>query len=131
MREEVIITMVYRPYTCPLCHSAFRNESGMKWHIAHRHEVPAAFDALGKDYEVKTASLKEENSQLKQELEQLREQLLLVQATLSEEKVEKLDAFNQIQRLEQERDKTIMALVVRDKILKDQFNIELPNPLVQ
>jgi len=50
---------------------------------------------------------------------------------LSEEKAEKLEAITQKQRLEQERDKTIMALVVRDKILQDELNIELPNPLVQ
>lgn len=123
--------MVDRPYKCPLCHSAFRNESGMKWHVAHRHEVPAALDALGKDYEAKTASLKEENSQLKQKLNQLQEELSLIKVALSEEKAEKLEAITQKQRLEQERDKTIMALVVRDKILQDKLNIELPNPLAQ
>jgi len=123
--------MVDRPYKCPLCHSAFRNESGMKWHVAHRHEVPAALDALGKDYEAKTASLKEENSQVKQKLDQLQEELSLIKVALSEEKAEKLEAITQKQRLEQERDKTIMALVVRDKILQDKLNIELPNPLAQ
>ena len=123
--------MVDRPYKCPLCHSAFRNESGMKWHVAHRHEVPAALDALGKDYEAKTASLKEKNSQLKQKLDQLQVELSLIKVALSEEKAEKLEALTQRQRLEQERDKTIMALVVRDKILRDQLNIELPNPLAQ
>ena len=123
--------MVDRPYKCPLCHSAFRNESGMKWHVAHRHEVPAALDALGKDYEAKTTSLKEENSQLKQKLNQLQKELSLIKVALSEEKAAKLEALKQMQRLELERDKTIMALVVRDKILQDQLNIELPNPLVQ
>lgn len=93
-REEVIIRMVDRPYKCPLCHSAFQNESGMKWHVAHRHEVPAALDALGKDYEAKTTSLKEENSQLKQKLGQLQEQLSLIQVTLSEEKAGKLEALS-------------------------------------
>ena len=48
---------------------------------------------------------------------------------LSVEKEEKLEAFKQIQRLEQERNKTIEALVVRDMILRDKLNIELPNPL--
>ncbi len=119
--------MVDRPYKCPLCHSAFRNESGMKWHVAHRHEVPAAFDALGKDYEAKTTSLKEENSLLKQKLEELP----LIKVALSEEKAENLEALTQIQKLEQELDKAIMALAMRDTILKDQFNIELPNPFAQ
>ena len=121
--------MVDRPYKCPLCHSVFRNESGMKWHVTHRHEVPAALDALGKDYEAKTASLKEETSQLKQKLDQLQKELSLIKVTLSEEKAEKLVAITQRQQLEQERNKTIEALIVRDMILKDQLNIELPNPL--
>jgi len=103
----------------------------MKWHVAHRHEVPAALDALGKDYEAKTASLKEENSQLKQKLDQLQVELSLIKVTLLEEKAEKLEALTQIQRLEQERDKTIMALAARDIILRDKLNIELPNPFVQ
>ena len=120
--------MVDRPYKCPLCHSAFRNESGMKWHLAHRHEVPAALDALGKDYEAKTASLKEENSQMKQELAQVREELSLNKMALSVEKEEKLEVFKQMQRLKQELGKAIEELVVRDMILKDKLNIEMPNP---
>ena len=63
--------MPSRAYKCPLCHSAFRNESGMKWHLAHRHEVPTAFDALGKEYETKLVSLQDENTLLKQKVQQL------------------------------------------------------------
>ena len=100
----------------------------MKWHLVRSHEIPAALDALDNKYETETASLKEENSQLKQKLNQLQKELLLIKVTLSEEKTEKLEALTQRQRLEQERDKAIMALVLRDKILKDQLNIELPNP---
>ena len=62
--------MVSRPYKCSLCNSAFRNESGMKWHLAHRHEIPGAFDALGKDYETKTMNLLDENVLLQKKLEQ-------------------------------------------------------------
>jgi len=101
----------------------------MKWHLAHSHEIPAALDALGKDYEAKNASLKEEISQMKQKLAQLREELSLIKMALSKEKAEKLEAITQKQQLEQERNKTIEALVVRDKILQDELNIELPNPL--
>jgi len=100
----------------------------MKWHLAHRHEVPAALDALGKDYEAKTASLKEENSQMKQELAQVREELSLNKMALSVEKEEKLEVFKQMQRLKQELGKAIEELVVRDMILKDKLNIEMPNP---
>jgi len=99
----------------------------MKWHVTHRHELPASLDALGKDYETKVAILKDENFQLKQ----FQEELSLIKVALSEEKAEKLEAFTQKQQLEQERDKVIMALVVRDQILQDQLNIELPNPLAQ
>ncbi len=120
--------MVNRPYKCPLCHSVFRSESGMKWHLTHRHEVPAALDALRKDYENKNTSLKDENSHMKQELTQFQEELSLTKVALSEEKTAKLEAFKHKQQLQQELNKAIVELVLRDKILKDKFNIELPNP---
>ena len=126
--------MVDRPYKCPLCHSVFRNESGMKWHVFHRHEVAAALDALdalGKGHEAETASLKGVNSQLKQELEQLQVELSVIRVTLLAEKAEKLAALTRIQQLEQAGDNMILGLVVRDRLLKDHLNIELPNPLTQ
>ena len=52
---------------CPLYSSVFRTESGRKWHIVHRHEIPSAFDIINKDYEVKTVSLQEESMRIKQE----------------------------------------------------------------
>jgi len=67
----------------------------MKWHVTHRHELPASLDALGKDYETKVEILKDENFQLKQKLEQLQEKLSLIKVALSEEKAEKLEAFTQ------------------------------------
>lgn len=36
----------------------------MKWHLAHRHEIPGAFDALGKDYEAKCAALQQQRRDL-------------------------------------------------------------------
>ena len=63
--------MVSRPYKCPLYHSAFKGESGMEWHLAHRHEIPNAFDALGKDYEAKITNLLEENALLEKKTKQL------------------------------------------------------------
>ena len=67
--------MPSRPYKCPVCHSAFRNESGMKWHLAHRHEVPGAVDALDKKYETKIVGLQDENTLLKQKLERAESEL--------------------------------------------------------
>ncbi|MGD0855200.1 MAG: hypothetical protein ABSA18_05285 [Dehalococcoidia bacterium] len=63
--------MLDRPYKCSLCHSAFRTESGMKWHLAQRHDIPAALGAIRKDYERKLVSLQEENAMLKQRLQHL------------------------------------------------------------
>ena len=82
--------MVSRPYKCPLCTSAFRNESGMKWHIAYRHEIPNAFDALGKEYEANALSLKEENALFRKNLEQLTRELERTKLALLKEQEEKL-----------------------------------------
>jgi len=117
-----------RPYKCPLCQSAFRNESGMKWHVAHRHEIPTAFDTLGKDYEAKTANLQEENARLKKKLEQLQRELDETKIALLQETTERLKAVAQVQQLYNDRQKAIFGLVARDKIIKERLNIEIPNP---
>lgn len=120
--------MPERPYKCPLCHSTFRNESGMKWHIAHRHEIPVAFDALGKDYKAKIVSIEEENIQKERQLAQVREELAETKIALQVEKTAKAEAFTQVNRLDEDRHKAIMGIVIRDQIIRDRLNIELPNP---
>ena len=74
-REEGEKTMVERPYKCPLCHASFRNESGMMWHITHRHEAPQALEALGKNYEEKLEELRNENATQAREIKDLKAQL--------------------------------------------------------
>ncbi len=127
--------MVSRPYKCPLCNSAFRNESGMKWHIAHRHEIPTAFDALGKDYEATTTSLREEKHQLEvklrqtqEELDQARIVLIREQEKRMREQVERLEEDVQTTRLNQDLQKAVVAIVARDCIIKERLGIEMPNP---
>jgi len=120
--------MVNRPYKCPLCHSAFRNESGMKWHIAHRHEIPTAFDALGKDYEAKTTNLLEENAALKKKLEQIERELEQTKMVLIQEQGERLKEAAQIEKLNKDLQKAILVIAVRDQIIKERLNIEMPNP---
>jgi len=109
--------MPNRPYKCPLCHSVFRTESGMEWHIAHRHEIPTAFDTLGKDYEAKTISLQNDNAQLKQKLDELEAGLKETKMKLLEKTAAKLEADAQVQQLTTERDKAILAMVLRDRII--------------
>lgn len=120
--------MVSRPYKCPLCQSVFRNESGMKWHLAHRHEIPAAFDALGKDYEAKAANLLEEKATLKKKLEQLESELQETRVALIREQAEKAEAIAKVVDLNKNLDKAAMALAVRDGIIKQRLNIDMPNP---
>lgn len=120
--------MVSRPYKCPLCHAAFRNESGMKWHIAYRHETPAAFDALGKDYESKITNLQEENALLKKKLEQLDGELHKTQITLIQEKAENKEKTAQVLKLNNDIQKMVTMIAVRDSLIKERLNIEMPNP---
>ena len=120
--------MVSRPYKCPLCHSTFRNESGMKWHIAHRHEIPNAFDALGKDYETKTTSMLEENALLKKKVMQLEMTLEQIQIDLLQERGEKLKEAAEVMKLNNDIQKMVMALVFRDHLIKERLNIEMADP---
>ena len=62
----------------------------MKWHIAHRHEIPNAFDALGKDYEIKTTKLLEENALLEKKVQLLEVKLQQTEINLIKEQGEKL-----------------------------------------
>ena len=119
--------MVSRPYKCALCNSAFKNESGMKWHIAHRHEIPTAFDALGKDYAAKTANLQEENVLLKKKLEQIERELERTKIALIQEQEERLKEAAGAVRLNQDLRKAAIAIVVRDNIIKERLGIQMPN----
>lgn len=120
--------MVSRPYKCPLCHSAFRNESGMKWHIAHRHEIPTAFDVLGKDYDAMVTKLSEENSLLKKKVEELKMALKQTEIDLLQERGEKLKEVAEVMKLNNDIQKMVMALVFRDHLIKERLNIEMPDP---
>ena len=120
--------MVSRPYKCPLCHSVFRSESGMKWHIAHRHEIPNAFDALGKDYETKARNLLEENALLKTKVEQLERELEQTKIALIQEQGERLEEAAEVSRLNNDIQKAAIAIAARDIIIKQRLNIEMPNP---
>ena len=115
--------MVNRPYKCPLCHSVFKMESGMKWHIAHRHEIPAAFDTLGKDYEAKTASLQDENIWLKEASGKLEKKLEETSAELAKEKVARLEAEARVLQLTNERNIALTAMVIQDILIKEKLGI--------
>ena len=100
----------------------------MKWHIAHRHEIPTAFDAPGKEYETKTANLLEENILLKKKVEQLERELEQTKVALIREQGERLKEAAQVVRLNNDLQKAAMALAVRDHIIKEKLNIHMPNP---
>ena len=120
--------MVNRPYKCPLCHSTFRNESGMKWHIAHRHEIPNAFDALGKDYETKATSLLEGNALLKKQVKELEMALEQTKIDLMQERGEKLKEATEVMKLNNAIQKMAIAIVFRNNLIKERLNIDMPNP---
>jgi len=100
----------------------------MKWHLAHRHEIPAAFDALGKDYEAKIADLNQENALQRYKLEQLEKELQETQMALMREKAENIVETAKVTELNKNIQKMIIMIAVRDDFIKDRLNIELPNP---
>ena len=102
----------------------------MKWHLAHRHEIPAAFDALGKDYEAKTANVQEENSRLRNKLEHLNSDLDKARMSLLGEKTERAKTLVQVVQLHNDLQKAIVAIAACRKILKEELNIDMPNPFI-
>jgi hypothetical protein len=100
----------------------------MKWHIAHRHEIPNAFDALGKDYETKTSSLLEENALLKKKVEDLEMALGQAKIDLMQERTEKLKEAAEVMKLNNYIQTMAIAIVFRDNLIKERLNIEMPNP---
>ena len=99
----------------------------MTWHLAHRHEMPAAVDALGKQYEAKTLSLQEENHKLRKERDQLRAELDEARLSLLEERATNIESNVEITRLRRLLEKTEIALAVRDHILQEKLNIQPKN----
>lgn len=120
--------MVSRPYKCPLCHSTFRNESGMNWHLSHRHEIPAAIDALGKEYEERIRNLQEENVTLKKKLEQIERELEQTKMALIREQGKRLEEAAQVAKLDGDLQKAILKIAVRDEIIKQRLGIDMPEP---
>ena len=120
--------MVSRPYQCPICHSVFRTESGMKWHLSHKHEIPTALDALGKDYEAKTANLNQKNALLKKKVEQIEMELEQTKMALIREQEKRLEETAQVAKLDKDLQKAILKIAVRDEIIKQRLGIGTPNP---
>lgn len=100
----------------------------MKWHVIHRHEIPNVFDALGKDYEEKTKSLIEENAFLERKVQILDLELQKTRIDLLKEQSEKALESAEVVKLSKDMQKMAMALVVRDSLIKEKLNIELPDP---
>ena len=100
----------------------------MKWHLAHRHEIPNAFDALGKDYETKTTKLLEENALLEKKVHLLEVELQQTEIKLIKEQGEKLLESAEVVKLNKDMQKMAVALVFRDSLIKEKLNIELPSP---
>ena len=120
--------MVSRPYKCPLCHSAFKVESGMKWHLAHRHEIPAATDALGKDYEDKVTYLREENAQLIEKIDKLEKVLSQTNLAFMQEQGERIKEAATNLQLNNIIKIAAMAIATRDQLIKERLNIDMPDP---
>jgi len=98
----------------------------MNWHLSHRHEIPAALDALGKEYEAKASALEKENSQQKKKVEQLEWELERDVVELVEEKKEKLELHAQISELNSRLQKAILKIAARDLLIKAKLNIDMP-----
>jgi len=101
----------------------------MKWHMVHRHEIPTALDALGKDYEAKAMDLREENVLLKQNMEQLEREAERIRIASIQEQGERVKEYAQIVKLNNDLQKAAIAMAARDYLIKERLNITMPNPL--
>lgn len=98
------------------------------WHLAHRHEIPTAFDALRRQYEAKAIGLQEENHRLRKERDQLRAERDDARLSLLEERAANIEANAEIAQLRRLLEKAEIALALRDHILQEKLNIQLKNP---
>ena len=124
-----------RSYKCNLCHASFRNESGMMWHVSHRHEAPQALEALGKTYDEKLASLQQDNAKQAQEIDELKTKLdntekkfLNMSLNVIKEQEQNVNFMLQIRNMANNQSKLVFALVLRDQVLKQRLGITLPDP---
>lgn len=130
--------MVERPYQCTLCHAHFRNESGMLWHVSRRHEGPQALEALGKNYQGKLEGLENENTtkskengDLKSKLETTTLELAKAKMDTCKEMARNIKMMQRIQRLHGNISRMLLALVVRDELIKQRLGIVLPTPRIE
>ena len=100
----------------------------MKWHIAHRHEIPTAFDALGKDYEAKIINLQKENAELGKRVQLLERELEQAKMDLVKEQAERLKVDAQTVVLNRYIQRAVFGIVARNQILKERLNITMPDP---
>jgi hypothetical protein len=84
----------------------------MRWHIAHRHEITAAFDTLGQGHKGKTAIVQDDNVRLKQESVELEKRLEETTAELMREMEARLQAEVRYLQLSQSRDTAIVPLAL-------------------
>ena len=66
--------MLNRPYKCPRCKCYFRNESGMEWHLTHRHETPEVVETMRQTFETKEKTLQEANDEKDRKLNEANRQ---------------------------------------------------------
>lgn len=117
-----------RPHKCPLCHSVFRTESGMKSHLARQHETPAVANALATEYAAKSVGLQEENTQLKQKLHHAEARQMETDLELAQELAARAKDLAQIQHLRNELNEAMMQLWMVHGLVKERLGIALPNP---
>jgi len=120
-----------RPYQCPICHSGFKTEGGMKCHLGRQHEMPAALDALGKGYDGKVKSLEGENANAKQRLTQIERDLDDSKLTCLKKDVEILQKMVEIDNLRKDFLKAVLGIAARDIVLKKELNTSLPSPFAE
>jgi len=98
------------------------------WHLIHRHEIPDAFDALGKEFEEKIKNSNQKNELLEKRVEMQELELQKIQLDLVKEQYEKALESAEVAKLNKDRQVLAMAVALRDDLIKGKLNIDLPNP---
>jgi hypothetical protein len=122
------LKMEDKPYKCPKCFSGFKTESGMKCHLGRQHETPAALDAIGKDYEAKLKSFREDIVNLEKRLDQIESEKLKVQMQLVQALEEGVEKTSRITDLDRDIQKMALLIAVRDRLIKEKLGITMPLP---
>jgi hypothetical protein len=125
--------MVERHFQCSLCKKLFRNDSGLEWHLIHRHELAQAIEVIKADYEGRLGELTGDNAaksheitSLKTEADRARFESMRNTISVIEALRVNVELDHKINMMQDGQSKMILGLILRDAAMERELGRPLP-----